>query len=107
MNNNNIIQEFLTKIVGEEMVDEDNWLLTEIFYRAFPTKADYEMFWYDHERATDRTVVYDWWEEFLETAVSNSYLRKHLQDNLYDEYIYSFLNDIYDKFETHIQKHYK
>ncbi len=107
MSDNNLIAEFLTRVVDAEMADADHWLLTDIFYRALPRPAHYERFWNDWESATDRSVIYEWWSEYLETAVSNEFLRKFLDDNLYDEYIYSFLIDIHDKYETHIKKHYE
>ena len=102
----NLIQEFLSRVVEEERADKDHWL-TDIYYMALPLHTHYNRFCDgDEECATDRSVVYDWWCEFLETAVSNVYLRKFLQENLYDEYIFKFLHDIHDKYEIYIEEHY-
>ena len=107
MSDNNLIQEFLTSVVNAEMADKDHWLLTDIYYRALPRKSHYNHYWEGYAiGATNTSVVYDWWSEYLETAVSNEFLRKFLNDNLYDEYIYHFLNEIHDKYETYIKEHY-
>jgi hypothetical protein len=107
MSDNNLIQEFLTRVVDAEMVDDDHWLLTDIYYKAIRLHTHYDNFWEGYEEnATDSSVIYDWWSEYLETAVSNEFLRKFLEENLYDEYIFSFLHAIHDKYETHIEKHY-
>lgn len=101
----NLIQSFLYKVVYEEDVHEDHWLLG-IFYDALPTKALYELYFDDNETATNRTVVYEWWNEYLKTSVSNEFLRKFLEDSLYDEYIYEFLDHIHDHYQEFIEKHY-
>lgn len=102
-----LIQEFLTSIVDAEMADDDNWLLTDIFYRALPKKSHYELFFIDKDLCVHRSIVYDWWDEYLKENVSNEFFREFLAERMYDEYIYSFLEDIHDKFETHIEKHYE
>nr|WPF46787.1 MAG: hypothetical protein [Lake Baikal virophage 12] len=107
MSDNNLIQEFLDRVVCEETEDKDHWLLTGIYYRALPRKSHYNNYWEGYViGATDTSVVYEWWSEYLETAVSNEFLRKFLEDSLYDEAIYHFLNEIHDKYETHIKEHY-
>lgn len=107
MSDNNLIQEFLTRVVDAEMADADHWLLTDIYYKALPLHTHYNRFWDgEEESSTYRSVVYDWWSEYLETAVSNEFLRKFLEENLYDEYVFAFLHAIHDKYETFIEKHY-
>jgi len=88
------------------MVEEDHWLLTDVFYKALPTIKEYDMFFSDWEMATDRSVVYDWWHWYVEHYVSNEFFREFLKDELYDEYIYDFLMNIHDRYETYIIEHY-
>lgn len=100
------VQKFLERLVEAEMVDEDHWLLNDVFYKALPTIKEYDMFFNDWESATDRSAVYDWWHEYVEHYVSNEFFREFLKDELYDEHIYDFLMAINDKYETHIVEHY-
>lgn len=107
MTDTDTIQLFLTTLVTAEMADEDHWLLTDIFYRAVPKKSHFERFFDDKEACVHRSVVYDWWGEYLTENVSNEFLRTFLTEQMYDEYIYSFLNAIYDKYESFIEQHYE
>jgi hypothetical protein len=95
-----IVRVFFKKIVED---DEDKEMCLELFYKAFPRKSHYENFCNGlADIALHRSPIYEWWSEWCEANITNPAFRKIVEDSLYDENIYAFIEDIGYKYDTYI-----
>ena len=85
---------FITSLITSENRD---WLI-KLFKRAIPKDSYDDWCDGDIESVVKRSVIYEWWEDYLTKNIKCKALRDALNDSLYDEDIYALLTDIDEKF---------
>ncbi len=82
-------------VLQNELLKEE---LVQLFSQAIRTVSHYERWKECYTNAIDRSVVYDWFENYLDNAVNDTVLKEMLFERLYDEDINNFLEDIHDTY---------
>jgi hypothetical protein len=98
-----LVQDIITGLL--DMTEGDT--LPNLFIKAVP-KKDYHTLWRqgEYDSCVRRSVVYEWWEDYLTENVKCPFLRNTLENALYDEDVYSILERIEKMYETYIKSVY-
>jgi hypothetical protein len=88
-----------------EIAEDDTF--AKLFLKAVSHDDYLELYCHnDYDSCVKRSVIYDWWYDYLKANVKDKFLRNSLNDALYDEDIYAFLEEIHDKYLSYITSVY-
>lgn len=90
-----LVPKYLKKVVDNELLKEE---LVQLFSQAIRTVSHYERWTAGYYKEADTSIVYDWWDRYLDNAINDCVLIEMLRERLYDEDINNFLEDIHDKY---------
>jgi hypothetical protein len=89
-----------------EITEDDTFV--NLFFKSV-SKEDYHTLWIwgEYDDCVKRSVIYDWWYNYLKDNVKSKFFRNTLNDAMRDEDVYAMLVNIHETYKTHIKNIYK